>query len=946
MFINAVESTPLLFKNPSKENIIIDKCFSSEIRISRDLTAPVSISCKNYPFLFLFFEKLCGPSSSSTIKYIQINVLSVFGKSRSVYVEVAELARKFFVPEEFLRLKTCYHSHSIEFIEDVQEEYSAIDRLLVDEKKQDSLRTQIIAFFKKAVSEKDTLNLSSSAFFKADKRFEGVISKDLVGRVSVFTSLACFGVEFESVLYKVYDVTNKVSSLWAIPKNYLLDSLDLQNFTKEFILAKKIIERRSSGHQLVGLPIFLSADIYEFSFGSDTVQMGIVKKPIITNSYSVLSAKAKDEFDRSHSLRDVLPKFLSIVLAAKQLTNMSFFCLDLTIKNIYCVNRNAWYLDRLDRLVDISNNLTILKQKDSFLFQNALDVDVSFLKEIFEEMKNSHSQPENDSVLLGDFRRASEKICVFQLGIILYQLLMPSSLVLSELMGTLSEETLITAGKKLVKRLKNNQDVALFINSMLGPIKERPTLEEVLDSLQRYDSLLTKEPSTPFSFEIGLFDLDDDVVSPDNRPAAETDVSSSFCAIQQGRESPYKGSFQKISKNSPDKLILLNATVDSLYFKYIQSGIALTKGQTVVLDSWAFLESGHGEVQFSVVVDILGKGAYNEVYKVFNLATGKLTALKRLQDGKIGNEASFVEEILEHQSKNGDVFGLQKFIKVTHEVTDSRTGKTSCVNWITSEVYPSDGFVKLTQRKFQPVSFPVLLREFFCLISGLNNLMKIFGRIHMDLKLENFLCSEDGNMVLGDLGDLLKISSVDDWIFLIQNRKTSFVHTSQYNLQSDLKEIVCIEELIRGFLKGDPTSVLLMANLKHRLHFTQEELASIESLQMSSGSLQMSSSAKQKCLVYMFEQYKLAAEKMAVFQLGFSFFYFLFGYQPYYANNLSGYAVFEKDVFYQALQRRGWAMPEQLARLFSSMIESDQTSRPSVVEVEKVLRDCLFSPQL
>ncbi len=500
----------------------------------------------------------------------------------------------------------------------------------------------------------------------------------------------------------------------------------------------------------------------------------------------------------------------------------------------------------------------------------------------------------------------------FQLGVDLYQLVLASDLPPGE------ELTLL--GELDAHQILDLEEFKQVKAKLLAKIPEFPRLAALIASLLDPDH--TKRPSVENALEL----LSEHSISPE---VFEGGLSSLLTEFSQNRiRAEIAGGI-----TDPSKVPELIGKINAVFSDAVVAQAVVARGHTAELqdaESIIHKEVG-GKVHLFVCLEKLGSGGYGDVYKVYNVTTGAFMALKRMNEGMLEiGEVELAREIL--ASSEEGVFGVQKFIPFPHKVIDLRTRKEVEVNWVVSRAYKCDAFAKLDARAACPVSLDVTVRECYSLVSGFNNLMNVFGRLHLDLKLENFLCAEDCEMVVGDLGGLSNISSAEAWADSIQNETIHDVCTNIYNTKEDLGSLNEIIKIVRKVLNdGDFRPILKLSSI---LKLTKEE---VQELKIGG----LPPAVKEKFINHYFSQYKIAAERAAIFQLGTAFYALLVGNFPYKAS-IEGYSYPNEREFERVeyeLSKIGY--PEVLSECLKHMLDEDPAKRPTGDAVQAVFQEYL-----
>lgn len=353
-------------------------------------------------------------------------------------------------------------------------------------------------------------------------------------------------------------------------------------------------------------------------------------------------------------------------------------------------------------------------------------------------------------------------------------------------------------------------------------------------------------------------------------------------------------------------------------------------GEIKEVDGCRFLNADNKVVLFERKAGKIGSGRSGVVYRVVDFATGRVSALKQFYPDRKSDEALVSKEIIDR----GGIYGVQDFLVVPHSVEYLSRSCLGSYSEVRSKLYSMDACSKVMNRAMNPVPLGVILKECFQLVSGVRNLENQLGRIHLDLKLENFLCLGDGEMVVADLANLPLVSSVEDWLRYIQGNP-NLSYTKNYNVEQDMRELRWIARSAKlcneGRLSEDSVVEFLDSMPDGFLTYG-------EKLKLRVGDV-FDSSLLLKFNTHLFKLYKQNAEQIAVFQLGNAFYSMIRNDEAVYARNNRGYARLD-FARYLTIKRTliNILSPyEQEALTIACMLDPNKKLRPSIVEVQQVL---------
>ncbi len=391
----------------------------------------------------------------------------------------------------------------------------------------------------------------------------------------------------------------------------------------------------------------------------------------------------------------------------------------------------------------------------------------------------------------------------------------------------------------------------------------------------------------------------------------------------------------KVSKSD---LYSTAITVQVTALKNVKKGI-FQEGDVQKIDRYTVLCQNNKIILIEVEIGKLGKGTFGTVYKVVDVSTGAVNALKRISRRFSSDEPELAREIV---NRDKPIFGVQEFIKAPFAVEDLKTGVKVEGSVVRSKLYKSDAFSKVVKRQSAPVKTTIVLQECSRLITGLNNLQKELGRIHIDLKLQNFLCLEDGEMVVADLGDLPKVASKEAWVKAIFQNRLIHAYTARFTPEEEISSLKLFKESIvrvrQEKFNRPPDMVFLKEAISlFGVTISKEERAILEKGRLPQG-------LEDKFQEAAFKKYQEVSEKIAVFQMGYAFYQLICdNTSPYPRLEDSRHPNLNENQLSNILKELQLKMPDDplAAKVISDMLHPNPAKRASIEEVRQVLEKYL-----
>ncbi len=480
----------------------------------------------------------------------------------------------------------------------------------------------------------------------------------------------------------------------------------------------------------------------------------------------------------------------------------------------------------------------------------------TFLLEIQELVKNGDSGSPDKAFtkVFTAYKQKAREISVFQLGVMLYE-------------GVVGERPYLPAKdeycqatpkeftemqEKLAGAKKGSTKFKALIASMLNPDStQRPTYQDIKSGMQEEPSpslevgVSQRQPGLSTIFEEEVKGSSSDSLSEIYLAPGSKGTSRSPDSVEGffGRASPDPSGSPILSGLEEDLSLVTRVQKDMAQLasgqelkellektdRVFQAAKKNTLGpsQTMIVNNEeGFIQRvKSGKVQVSVILGTLGKGGFGYVYKCYDLFTGSMRALKILD--RDSDEPQVAEEVIAYEIQNGPIPYVQRFLEAPHTITNFVGGEEK-VEWIVSEAYECDAYTKIKERKTRPAALSTLLREFYCIAAGFNNVFRVLGRIHLDLKPDNFLSVRDGEMVVGDLGDLPKVRNVEEWVSSIRLGSLHHIHTRDYNARSGIDKLSGIQSRVETVINRNVDVIREIKSLQDEITLTEEETLALD----------------------------------------------------------------------------------------------------------------------
>ncbi|KAF2073996.1 hypothetical protein CYY_004703 [Polysphondylium violaceum] len=190
--------------------------------------------------------------------------------------------------------------------------------------------------------------------------------------------------------------------------------------------------------------------------------------------------------------------------------------------------------------------------------------------------------------------------------------------------------------------------------------------------------------------------------------------------------------------------------------------------------------------------DKIGKGAFGQVYKGFNVKTGDFVAIKQIEKSRIDNNT------LQSVKKEFDILLNLKhnnIVKVLGVVETS-----SKINFILE--YVENGSLRDIIDKFGPLSEDLAISYLYQLLQGLVYL-HANRVIHRDIKSSNILITKDGTIKLADFGVASQLSDQAQMTYSVVGTpywmSPESIQMSGQTSASDIWSLACtMIELVSG----------------------------------------------------------------------------------------------------------------------------------------------------
>ncbi len=397
---------------------------------------PTAIVCKVNPVFKRTLREWIQSTSKSERAYLEITWTPY--SDRRVFLNVASIVDRLCIPEETLRrayaTKTAeaFFSYLENMEKNTREVSSGLAWIPRNFKNLQWHIDQTKGLLRKANFVNERMSIGSTMILDGDT---GFIHKAEDGKMQISMILSQ-----EKSVYKIY--------AFACRKCFLLEKKETLKEVEQRVIAS-IIEQntRRGSTSFPGLPKFLKVISSVVKEDLSSLDMKLVlSEPWRFSAANVISCRQSGLFV---STRILLKEGLSALSGLDTLINkLSFIHLNITIENTLYVQDRELLIGDTSRLVDVSSAEKWLKSYENFDCESSYNFsnDIFTIRQFCEwgillsqgnlaaiEDVSAHAQRELSreeciEFVFKAYRQSAEKVAVFQLGVLFYQLLFQGEL--------------------------------------------------------------------------------------------------------------------------------------------------------------------------------------------------------------------------------------------------------------------------------------------------------------------------------------------------------------------------------------------------------------------------------------------------------------------------------------------------------------------------------------
>ncbi len=394
---------------------------------------------------------------------------------------------------------------------------------------------------------------------------------------------------------------------------------------------------------------------------------------------------------------------------------------------------------------------------------------------------------------------------------------------------------------------------------------------------------------------------------------------ANFPKYLQDRIPIVKMSIEQIQQNQPDTTA--KNTHDTIA-KIFAKGFKLKEGQIKTKNNYDIF-SENGDVIIRYNISDLERGGYGEVRKALDVANGSFTAIKKsLKEPEAPlSKNSVTERVMDHQKESDKTSCLVKVLNIRK--------KNTCFE----EEYELASGDALTQLK--SYTAPDIQQMYRSVILALEEFREI-GFLHLDIKLQNILnigSIQQPQFKLGDYDENSPAIKTEKefkaWALKNQPRVTACC-----NLKSDIQILNRLQVLANAITKN---------NAKLSLKTTSKLLNSQPTFTNKKSILEINALIEagqfNDAFSLVFAAYKNAAEKTAIFELGYML-YTAITHKPAYYNQVDPDDFLEptEPAISSIRTHLHTALPKgssTFRKLIQKMLDLNPDNRPSLDELLK-----------